>query len=250
MSSNSIQPSESSRLVTTQRDDLASALLAHFSVSPELRNFLGRASTLGPGSWTKLGQANRELAALELAYPERADFFGLSREKLKTLLVLQEVFEPYKLATVPERLESGDNKNRRFHFDKFGLSNAEVDLGRALRGTLEIFKRGFLTFQFGSNLNRSDVFAECLRDLSTHTQFTPAEFFNYARLWISLFVVSRSNFKHLGLATGSLAADLEFLLEQPLSYRKGKPQLDGDGNIRMTPSFERILEEVRAELAQ
>ena len=233
---------------TSRSSDLAADFLAGFEVSAELKSFMSRPSALGPGSWTKLGQANRELAALEMAYPDRTEFFGVSREKIKLLLVLQEIFDPFKLATVPEKLEVSDMRNRYFKFEKLGLSSSEVDLGRALRSALELFKRGFVSFKFDSTLQRPDVFAECLKDIGAHTKYPPEDFFNFARLGISLFAVSRSSFSKSNLETGSKSADLEFLLAQPVSYRTGKPQIDQAGNIQMSAGFERVLEALRLEM--
>lgn len=228
--------------------DLATDFLAGFSLSAELKQFIKSTSTLGPGSWSKVGQANRSLAALELAYPDRQEFFGLAREKFKLMLSLQEVLEPFKLATVPESLKVADMRNRYFKFEKLGLSNDDVALARALRSSLELFKRGFLSFKFGSTLQQPEVFAECLKDINTHTNLSPGDFYNFARLWISLFVVSRSGFSISNLGVGSKSADLEFLLEQPVSYRQGRPQLDQSGHIRLSPGMTKILEAVGQEM--
>lgn len=188
--------------------------------NPLLESYLSSGSDLSgtPGSYSRFGHANRMLSILRDYHEGASEFLGVSENTLKAMILLLETVRPLSVKDLKieaQGLKGRDNKI----FRVYELTEDQRLLSRALRTGIELIKRNCFVITWGSPFTENENTAKYLNEAFTNLNkkraepITKEEFIKWNRVWIEMYVGSRTIYAHPGISRSAYQSDLDYLLD-------------------------------------
>lgn len=233
--------------LSTQPPTEAETLLRGYKVSDNLNRFFGSGSfpNAHNNTPTKLGFAARMLRILRDYHHDAAQIFGVSAENLKLMILLQEAFPPLAVKGLPDFRVKHYQSTSKPPLSQFELSDDERVLCRALRVTIELFRRRFLVIKWGDEIREDENFAKSLELIRLKTNesrqipITREDFFKISQIWFEMYAGARTKYAHP--SESKMQSDLEFIFD----HHKTKNQTGEQRRLFLSEGMTKSLLQIR-----